>query len=65
MHFILIHIQEQSHLKNSLFVKLMVKFPNSLKKALENHPTGLTDKSKAILEFMKSKNIDGNIMHGV
>lgn len=47
---------------NKLHIEL---FPNSLKKALENHPTGLTDKSKAILEFMKSKNIDGNIMHGV
>ena len=40
-------------------------YPNSLKKALENHPSNLTDKSKAVLDFLKSKNIDGNVTLGL
>lgn len=46
--------------------KLCVElYPNSLKKALENHPAVLTDKAKVVLEFLKSKNIDGNVTLGL
>ena len=46
--------------------KLCVElYPNSLQKALENHPTDLTDKAKAVLDFLKSKNIDGNVALGL
>lgn len=38
-------------------------YPNSLKKALENHSSDLTDKAKAVLDFLKNKNIEHNVMH--
>ena len=61
--------EEKSDYKHKVFVELTFAnklyisfFPNSLQKALENHPT---EKAKAVLDFLKSKNIENNVMHGL
>ena len=62
------HIVKQDY-KHKVFIELTFAsklcielYPNSLKKALKNHPSV---KSKAVLEFLKNKNIDGNVMIGL
>lgn len=62
-------IEEKSDYKHKVFVELtfanklnITFFPNSLQKSLENHPT---EKTKAVLDFLKSKNIENNVMHGL
>lgn len=61
--------EEKSDYKHKVFVELTFAnklyipfFPNSLQKALETHPT---EKAKAVLDFLKSKNIENNVMHGL
>ena len=46
-------------LANKLRIEL---FPNSLEKALKQHPTV---KAKVVLDFLKSKNIEYNVMCGL
>lgn len=62
-------IEEKSDYKHKVFVELTFAnklcinfFPNSLQKSLENHHT---EKAKAVLDFLKSKNIENNVMHGL
>ena len=65
------HIVKQDY-KHKVFIELTFAsklcielYPNSLKKALENHSLDLTDKAKAVLDFLKSKNIYGNVTLGL
>ena len=62
-------IEEQSDYKHKVFVEITLAnqlriqlFPNGLQKSLENHPT---EKAKSVLDFLKSKNIENNVMHGL
>lgn len=62
-------IEEQSDYKHKVFVEITLAnqlriqlFPNGLQKSLENHPT---EKAKAVLDFLKRKNIENNVMHGL
>lgn len=61
------HIVKQDY-KHKVFIELTFAsklcielYPNSLKKALENHSLDLID--KAVLDFLKNKNIEHNVMH--
>ena len=62
-------IEEKSDYKHKVFVELtfanklnITFFPNSLQKSLANYPT---EKAKAVLDFLKSKNIENNAMLGL